>query len=95
MTTALFEKCLKTLPHIQFINLYSVSECHDVAYESLNNYFKDNKVIHPYMMNGLSHCYHLGIHFYFRGVQGDFQILFHLSIKFLLANRIAPDGMLA
>ena len=46
MTTALFEKCLKTLPHVQFINLYSVSECHDVAYESLNAYFKDNKVIY-------------------------------------------------
>ena len=44
VTTALFEKCVKTLPHVQYINLYSVSECHDVAYENLNDYFKDNKV---------------------------------------------------
>ena len=44
VTTALFERCLKILPEVQFINLYSVSECHDVANENLNDYFRDNKV---------------------------------------------------
>lgn len=49
VTTALFEKCQKTLPHVQFLNLYSVSECHDVAMENLNDYFKDNKVFYILM----------------------------------------------
>ncbi|KAK3605427.1 hypothetical protein CHS0354_007509 [Potamilus streckersoni] len=43
VTTALFDKCLKVLPWIQFLNLYSVSECHDVAIEDLNDYFNKNK----------------------------------------------------
>lgn len=43
VTTALFEKCLALLPWIQFVNLYSVSECHDVACEDLSEYFKDNE----------------------------------------------------
>ncbi|WAQ97992.1 LGRD-like protein [Mya arenaria] len=43
VTTSLFAKCLKLLPWIQFVNLYSVSECHDVCYEDLNKYFADNK----------------------------------------------------
>ena len=46
MTTALFERCLKILPGVNFINLYSVSECHDVANENLNDYFRDNKVLY-------------------------------------------------
>ncbi|XP_069130390.1 uncharacterized protein [Argopecten irradians] len=43
VTTALFERCLKTLPWIQFLNLYSVSECHDVACEDLGEYFQNNQ----------------------------------------------------
>ncbi|XP_052077190.1 uncharacterized protein LOC127715191 [Mytilus californianus] len=42
VTTALFERCLKLLPWIQFLNLYSISECHDAACEDLNLYFKEN-----------------------------------------------------
>lgn len=44
VTTALFERCLKLLPWIQFLNLYSISESHDVACEDLNLYFKENMV---------------------------------------------------
>ena len=51
MTTALFERCLKILPGVQFINLYSVSECHDVANENLNDYFRDNKVLYLLALN--------------------------------------------
>lgn len=41
--TSLYEKCKRLLPWIQFLNLYSVSECHDVACENLNEYFEKNK----------------------------------------------------
>ena len=47
------------------------------------------------MMNRLSHHYHWAEStFLFRGVRIDFSILFNFLMKFLLANRIAPDGML-
>ena len=46
-----------------------------------------------YLMNGFSHHYQLGKStFIFRGVRSDFYFLSHFSMKFLLANRIAPDG---
>ena len=44
-------------------------------------------LLNPYLTNGFSHHHHLGEPtFIFRGVKSDF------SIKFLQANRIAPDG---
>ena len=47
----------------------------------------------PYLTNGFSHCYHLDEStFVFRGIRSDFYILFYFSMKFLCANRIAPDG---
>ena len=47
----------------------------------------------PYLTNGFSHHYHLGEStFIFRGVRGDFYFLFYFSMKFLCANRTAPDG---
>ena len=33
------------------------------------------------------------IHFQFRGIWSNFNIIFHFSMNFLLANRIALDGM--
>ena len=48
---------------------------------------------HPYLTNGFSYRYHLGEStFIFRGVWIDFLFLSHFSMKFLCANRIAPDG---
>ena len=45
------------------------------------------------MTNGLSHPYHLDEStFIYRGIRSDFSFLFHFSMKFLQANRIAPDG---
>ena len=45
------------------------------------------------MTDGLAHHYHLGESTYmFKGFRWDFDFLFHFSVKFLLANRIAPDG---
>ena len=42
VTTALRDRCMKTLPWIQLLNLYSISECHDVAAEDLTNFpFQD------------------------------------------------------
>ena len=32
------------------------------------------------------------VHFHFWGVRSDFYSLSHFSMKFLCANRIAPDG---
>ena len=45
------------------------------------------------MTNGFSHHYQLGEStFILRGVRNDFNFLSHFSMKFLCANRIAPDG---
>ncbi|XP_074650108.1 uncharacterized protein LOC141905204 [Tubulanus polymorphus] len=40
VTTALLERCCKILPWIQFVNLYSISECHDVAAADLSYCYK-------------------------------------------------------
>ena len=49
--------------------------------------------INPYLTNGSSHRYHLDEStFILRGVRSDFYFLSHFSMKFLCANRIAPDG---
>ncbi|KAJ7376857.1 hypothetical protein OS493_032005 [Desmophyllum pertusum] len=37
VTTALRDRCMRTLPWIKLLNLYSVSECHDVATADLTN----------------------------------------------------------
>ena len=45
------------------------------------------------MMNGLSHRYHLDEStFICSGSRSDFSFSFHFSMKFMQANRIAPDG---
>ena len=47
----------------------------------------------PYLTNVFSHHYQLDEStFIFRGVRGDFYFLSDFSMKFLSANRIAPDG---
>ena len=47
----------------------------------------------PYKTNGLAHYYHLDEStFMFRELLIDFVFLFHFSMKFCKANRIAPDG---
>ena len=49
--------------------------------------------INPYLTNGFSHHYQLGEStFIFRGDRSNFYFLSQFSIKFLFANRIAPDG---
>ena len=50
------------------------------------------RVLNPLMTNRFTHHYHLGeTTIIFRGVRSDFYFL-PLLMKFLLANRIAPDG---
>ena len=45
------------------------------------------------MTNGLSNPYHLDESiFIFRSVKRIFSFLFHVSMKIVSANRIAPDG---
>lgn len=44
VTTALRDRCMKTLPWIKLLNLYSVSECHDVATADLTNMPFQNEV---------------------------------------------------
>ena len=47
----------------------------------------------PYLTNGFSRHYQLGEStFSFRGVRCDFYVLSYFSMKFLCANRVAPDG---
>ena len=49
--------------------------------------------INPYLTNGFSHHYQLGgSTFIFRGIRSELYFLSHLTMKFLCANRIAPDG---
>ena len=44
------------------------------------------------MTNAFSHHYQLGeSNFIFRSVRSNFYVLSHFSMKFLCANRIAPD----
>ena len=50
-------------------------------------------LLNPYLTNGFSHhCQWDESTFIFRGVRRDFYFLSHFSMKFLCANRIAPDG---
>ena len=52
-----------------------------------------NCLYNPYMMNGLSHSYHLDEStFILRDIRSYFKFLTNFFMKFLLANRIAPDG---
>ena len=47
----------------------------------------------PYLTNGFSHHYQLNESiFIFSGVRNDFYFLSDFMMKFLCANRIAPDG---
>ena len=49
--------------------------------------------INPFLTNGFSHHYHLvEPTFISRVVRSDFYFLAYFSMKFLQANRIAPDG---
>ena len=44
-------------------------------------------------MNGRSHPYYLDEStFYFRDSRSNLSFVFHFSMKFMSANRIAPDG---
>lgn len=44
VTVGLLDRCLKALPHVQFVNLYSISEAHDVACCDLSLWNKQEKV---------------------------------------------------
>ena len=45
------------------------------------------------MTNGFSHHYQMGEStFILKGVRGDFYFSSHFLMKFLCANRLAPDG---
>ena len=49
--------------------------------------------VNPLVTNGLSHSYYLDEStFNFRGIGRDVSFLFHFSMKFKIANRIALDG---
>ena len=44
VTTGLLARCIKTLPWVQFVNLYSISEAHDVAYCDLTEWASEDEV---------------------------------------------------
>ena len=53
------------------------------------------KCINRLVTNGQVHHYHFDESIFIRGVRGfkcGFQISFHVSMKYLYANRIAPEG---
>lgn len=39
VTYSLLKRTLDILPHVQIVNVYSISECHDVAYENLTEFY--------------------------------------------------------
>ena len=50
-------------------------------------------IINPYLTDGFTHHYQLGESTFYLGMLGViFIFLSHFSMKFLCANRIAPDG---
>ena len=51
-----------------------------------------NELINPYLMNEFSLRYQLGESTFILGVLEVIFIFYHVSMKFLCANRIAPDG---
>ena len=66
----------------------------DTEIDAKVSIYRIHVLTHPYLTNGFSSRYHLGEStFSFRGVRSDFYFLSHFSMKFLCANRIAPDGM--
>ena len=59
-------------------------------FSKICNFLKVNSLV----MNGLSHPYHLDKStLIFRDIRSDYSFLFHFSMKFMSATRIAPDGM--
>ena len=55
--------------------------------------FSKIDIFNPLVTNGLSNPYHLDEStFVLRDIRSNFTFLFHFSMKFLQANRIAPDG---
>uniref|UniRef100_A0A914XZY2 Uncharacterized protein n=1 Tax=Panagrolaimus superbus TaxID=310955 RepID=A0A914XZY2_9BILA len=40
VTTQLLNRVMKVLHHVQVVNLYSISECHDVSVENLTEFYK-------------------------------------------------------
>ena len=51
-------------------------------------------MFNPFLTNVLSHHYQSGEStVIFRGIMSDFEFLCHFSMKFLYANRKAPDEM--
>ncbi|XP_076821581.1 uncharacterized protein LOC143468326 isoform X2 [Clavelina lepadiformis] len=51
VTTSLFERCVSNMPWVKFYNLYSISECHDVAIADLSQFLqqqtRDDSVKRP------------------------------------------------
>ncbi|XP_059147349.1 uncharacterized protein LOC131935076 [Physella acuta] len=43
VTTSLLDRCMTYMPWVRYINLYSISECHDVACEDLSQYYREFK----------------------------------------------------
>ena len=59
VTTGLLARCIKTLPWVQFVNLYSISEAHDVAYCDLTEWASEDGVKYIQYNSGsveLHHC---------------------------------------
>jgi len=42
VTASLLERCYKIMPWVQFVNLYSVSEAHDIACSDLTKWYQQN-----------------------------------------------------
>ena len=62
VTVGLLERCLRTLGHVQFINLYSISETHDIACADLTEWYNNDQVIEPTNMHARTQHTHAHTH---------------------------------
>ena len=44
VTVGLLERCIKAFPSVHFLNLYSISEAHDIACADLSTWYQSEKV---------------------------------------------------
>ena len=92
-----YAKCWFSHDVVQFHlynSIHALIRAHPCYFWQNIRQIKGSIDFNPYnMMNRISHHYHLGQSTsIIRDTRSDFEFLFLFSMKFLLANRKAPDG---
>ena len=76
-----------------YVNILFIAIADKTCQHVPSKYFTILLPIYPLVTNGLSHPYQMyESTFIFRVVKRNFSFLFHFSMNYFSANRIAPDG---